>query len=149
MVLATGCIDFVAPDEPQIGGPAIFQATLRVADDGAVRIVGELEPGIDEDGFRRTVASEPVEGERALPEPVEQAGVGEQLEVAGDARLALSENLREIAHRELCMRAQREDSKPGGLRDRLERLEEPGHRNLVGVSRLHGATVARNTLDDK
>ena len=59
-LLATACVDFVAPDLPEIGAPAVFQGALRVRADGSVQVDGQLAPGLDEDGFRRRVAREAV-----------------------------------------------------------------------------------------
>jgi len=59
-LLATGCIDFVEPTELNIGGPAVFQASMRLDDNGAVRVDASLDPGIDADGLRRNVTRDSV-----------------------------------------------------------------------------------------
>ena len=52
------CIDFVEPDLPERGAPAVVQATLRAGDDGSLAVEALLTPGLDEDGFRRTLLRE-------------------------------------------------------------------------------------------
>jgi hypothetical protein len=59
-LLTAACIDFVAPDLPEIGAPAVFQGNVRVREDGTVRVDAQLVPGIDEDGFRRRLATDEV-----------------------------------------------------------------------------------------
>ncbi len=91
------------------------------------------------------LAGEPIEGERALAESIEQTRVGQQLEVSRDARLALPEDLRDLADRKLGVSAQREDSQSRGLRNRLQPIEEPVHRDLP-CRPFHATTVAQSSL---
>ena len=49
---------------------------------------------------------QPIKGPGALPKAVEQSGVAQQLEMAGNTRLALTQNLGQFAHRQLTMGAQ-------------------------------------------
>ncbi|MGH7505043.1 MAG: hypothetical protein ACRELX_05315 [Longimicrobiales bacterium] len=58
LTAAGGCIDFVEPDLPQRGAPAVVQAFLRAAGDGTLVVEATLAPGLDEDGFRRSVLRE-------------------------------------------------------------------------------------------
>ena len=53
---------------------------------------------------------------------LDHAGVGEDLEVARNARLALAEHLRELADRQLHSPQQREDAQPGRVGERLEQV---------------------------
>ena len=53
-----------------------------------------------------------VEHPAALAEAVEQAGLGQDLEVARDARLALAQHLDQLAHRPLALGADREQAQP-------------------------------------
>jgi hypothetical protein len=90
-LLAAGCIDFVAPDLPQVGGPAVFEGALRVRDDGPVRIDGELAPGIDEDGIRRRVPREAMIAldDSILPTNIQTDGTRRYLETrVADASVA-------------------------------------------------------------
>src|SRR5690606_9888080 len=52
----------------------------------------------------------------ALAEALEQAGVGEQLEMARDARLALPEHLGELGHGPLPLSADGEQAQTAGIR---------------------------------
>ena len=69
-----------------------------------------------EKGGRRAAVAQAEEGPGALAMALDQAGFGEQLEVARDARLRLAEDVGEIGDRELALREQREDLKPRFLR---------------------------------
>lgn len=75
-MLLSACIDFVAPDVPQIGAPAVFEGAVRVIEGGEVRIDGELTPGLDEDGIRRSVVREAMIAldDSILPRDVEPDG---------------------------------------------------------------------------
>ena len=61
-------------------------------------------------------AGAPVEHPAAFAKAFEQAGVGEQLEVPRDARLALPEHLRELRHGPLALGADREQTQATGIR---------------------------------
>lgn len=50
-----GCIDFVAPDLPELGAPAVLQARLRLEDGRTLNLDALLAPGLDERGLRRTL----------------------------------------------------------------------------------------------
>ena len=56
----------------------------------------------------------------ALLAPLEHAGIGEDLQVARHARLALPEHLRQLADRQLHQPQQRDDAQPGRVGKRLE-----------------------------
>ena len=47
--------------------------------------------------------------------PLDEAGLGEELEMARDARLRLAEDVGQVRHRELALGKQREDPQPGLL----------------------------------
>jgi hypothetical protein len=53
--LAAGCLDFIEPEIPEMGAPAVLQATVRLTDRGEVTVEARLEPGLDGAGFRRRV----------------------------------------------------------------------------------------------
>ncbi|MGH7554574.1 MAG: hypothetical protein ACREMQ_16340 [Longimicrobiales bacterium] len=52
-LLAACDIDFVEPDLPERGAPAVFEATLRTNDGATVDLQARLAPGLDESGLRR------------------------------------------------------------------------------------------------
>lgn len=53
-----GCIDFVEPELPELGAPAVIQAAIRVTDRGEAGIEAVLVPGLDRAGFKRNVPSD-------------------------------------------------------------------------------------------
>jgi hypothetical protein len=57
----TACIDFIAPDIPELGAPAVVEATIRLTDVGTSDVDVRLVPGLDEDGFRRHVPRDTVD----------------------------------------------------------------------------------------
>ena len=81
------------------------------------------------------VAGHPVVDPVLLAETLEQAAIVEQLEVAGDARLALAEDRRQLGHRELSPRKDGEQSQARGLRDRAQTrqqgVEGDGHESQI------------------
>ena len=56
--------------------------------------------------------------------PLEHPGVGEDLEMARNARLALAEHLRQLADRQLHQPQQRDDAQPRRIGKRLESIGE-------------------------
>src|SRR5690606_3498397 len=54
---SAGCIDFVEPDLPERGAPAVVQVTIRLSED-SLSVEGVLAPGLDDGGFRRGVLRE-------------------------------------------------------------------------------------------
>lgn len=50
---AAGCIDFVEPDLPLRGAPAVIDATIRIFDTGRLEVSGTLAPGLDDGGLLR------------------------------------------------------------------------------------------------
>ena len=93
---------------------------------GEQRLRRSVRPLVDE----REQRLDPLRiGERqehpaALLAPLEHAGVGEDLEVARNARLALAEHLRQLADRQLHQPQQREDAQPRRIGERLESVGE-------------------------
>jgi hypothetical protein len=79
VALATGgtaCIDFVEPDLPERGAPAVFQGALRVWDDGRVVVDGLLAPGLDADAVRRILIREAIVAMNRAVEPASIARNG-------------------------------------------------------------------------
>ena len=54
--------------------------------------------------------------------PLDDAGIGEDLDVARDPRLALGENLGQFADRQFHPPQEREDAQPRRVRKRLEQV---------------------------
>ncbi len=50
-----GCIDFVEPDLPERGAPAVVQLTVRLLETGTTQVDGRLVPGLDNAGVPRRV----------------------------------------------------------------------------------------------
>ena len=71
----------------------------------------------------RTVGDEIEERPRAFAVLVDHAGISEQLEVAGDARLRLAEDVGEISDGQLAVLQQRHDPQAGLLVDRPQDID--------------------------
>jgi hypothetical protein len=71
-----GCIDFVEPDLPELGAPAVIQATIRLTDVGDAAFEALLSPGFDAEGFRREVAMDTVHvlGRAITPDSIARNG---------------------------------------------------------------------------
>ena len=77
---------------------------------------------------RRAARAEAVEHPAALAKPVEQPRLAEQLQMARDAGLALPEDLRQLADRELAAGAQHQEAQPRRFGHRAQRGEQFAHR---------------------
>ena len=73
-------------------------------------------------GSTRSGLGEGQEHPAAFLAPLENSGIGEDLEMARDARLALAENLRKLADRQLHQPQKREDAQPRRIGKRLEAI---------------------------
>jgi hypothetical protein len=60
IVALTACVDFVEPDLPALGAPAVIQATIRLTDRGEAELEALLAPGLNEAGLRRAVTRDTV-----------------------------------------------------------------------------------------
>ena len=80
----------------------------------------------------RTAGDQVEERPGTLAMLVDDAGIGEQLEMAGDARLRLPEDVGEIGDGELAMLQQRHDPQPGRLVERPQDIEERWQRKGHG-----------------
>ncbi len=67
--LLLACIDFVEPNIPDAGGPAILSATAVISDRGTVDVGAMLDPGLDHLGVRRQVPEAGLEAYNATIEP--------------------------------------------------------------------------------
>jgi hypothetical protein len=50
------CIDFVEPDLPELGAPVVLQVGVVIVDVVSAGVDARLAPGLDADGFRRSVS---------------------------------------------------------------------------------------------
>jgi hypothetical protein len=71
-----GCIDFVEPDLPERGAPAVIQAAIRLTDRGDAQIEALLAPGLDQAGLRRGVARDTLHvlGRAVTPDSIARNG---------------------------------------------------------------------------
>ena len=73
-----------------------------------------------QDAGRGAAVGQPEEGPGPLPVPLDEPGLDEELEVPGDARLRLAEDVGEVGDRKLALGQQREDAQarllPAALR---------------------------------
>ena len=93
---------------------------LAVARDGRVGGVEPRRPGARDQLGAGAVLGEAEEGPGALAEALHQPGLGQQLEMARDARLRLAQDVGEIRDRQLGLGEQRQDAQPRLLARRLE-----------------------------
>ena len=107
---------------------------------GGDRGVVRVDPGqhAGDDVGDRAGRDEVEERPRALAVLVDHAGLGEQLQVARDARLRLPEDVGEVGDGELAVLEQRHDPQPRLLADRPEDVED-----RVGAERrrCHPVTI--------
>ena len=66
----------------------------------------------------------PVEHPAALAEPVEQPGLGQDLQVAGDARLALAQDLDQLADGPFALRADRQQTQARRVRGGTDAVQQ-------------------------
>ena len=91
---------------------------------GEQRFRAGVRPAVDQHEHRLypVRVRERQEDPAALLAPLQDPGIGEDLQVARDARLALAKDLRQLAHRQLHLPEQREDAQPGRVGERLEMI---------------------------
>jgi hypothetical protein len=75
-LLCAGCWEFVDPEFPEVGAPAVMQVSAFVTEDGRANITGVLLPGVREGGFQRLVPDDTLRilGLKLAPENVERTG---------------------------------------------------------------------------
>jgi len=71
-----GCYDFVEPDFPEAGGPALLQASAYADENGSLQINALLAPGLDANGVERTVPNDTLDiyGLKLAPKDVSNNG---------------------------------------------------------------------------
>ena len=75
-MLVAGCIDFVEPELPERGAPAVAEISVLVSDSGDLAVSGAMTPGFASDGLRRVVTNGSVRaGTYSIP-PVDTLGNG-------------------------------------------------------------------------
>ncbi|MGQ0562543.1 MAG: hypothetical protein ACT443_11795 [Gemmatimonadota bacterium] len=57
-LLSAGCWEFVAPDFPEAGAPAVLQANVTLSETGSLDVSAVLVPGLTFGGFQREVADD-------------------------------------------------------------------------------------------
>ena len=84
--------------------------------------VGRIEPLDQRAGDFRAAAvlGQPEEGPGALTEALDQPGLGQELEVARNARLRLAQNVGEVGNGQFGLAEQRQHAQPRFLARRLE-----------------------------
>ncbi len=94
---AAGCIDFVEPELPDRGAPAVAQLTVVVSDSGALFLTGEVAPGIAASGLRRALLDDGVRaGGLVLPPTDTTLGGGRRYNVRRNVDPALVASVIEI-----------------------------------------------------
>ena len=108
---------------------------LQIEGDRRIALVagGDKLPG---ERACRTRLAEAIKHPAALAEAVQKAGFAQQLQMARHARLALAEDLGQLADSQLAARAQDDEPKPGRLGNRAQRsqkvLHQPGPPRMTG-----------------
>ena len=99
---------------------------MRAASEANSALRRRIGPRVDQCEHRLDAVGlgERQEHPASLLAPLEHPGVGEDLEMARDARLALPEHLRQLAHRQLHQPQQHHDAQPGRVGERLESIGE-------------------------
>ena len=80
-------------------------------------------------------------GPGAFAEALDQTGFGQKPKVAGQARLRLAQNLRQVGDGEFGLGQQRQDAEPGRFAGGFQHRGEIGKRKCVGV---HGLANLRS-----
>ena len=75
--------------------------------------------------------AQPEERPRALAEALDQAGLGQQPQMARQARLRLAQNFGEVGDRQLGLGEQRQDAQARGFACGLERCGQRGGAQLL------------------
>jgi hypothetical protein len=78
----SGCVDFVAPDLPELGAPAVIEATIRLTDQGVAELDARLVPGLDIAGYRRPIPHDTIDvlGLRIAPDSTYRNGTRRYVE---------------------------------------------------------------------
>lgn len=76
LLAGSGCIDFIEPELPDRGAPAVLQMTLRLLETGTAELEGRLVPGLDAAGVPRRVSDPKIRvlGRHIDPDSTTSAG---------------------------------------------------------------------------
>ena len=101
-------------------------ASVRAASDANSALGRSVGPAVDQREHRRhvTAVGQGQEHPAALLAPLENAGIGEDVDVARNARLALAEHLRKLADRQFHDPQQGQNAQPRRVGERLESIGE-------------------------
>ena len=95
---------------------------------GLSGVVGQdVQNGVDQPP-RMGIVRQAVIDTGAVGKPLDQPGIGHQLQVTGDAGLALVQNARHLHDRQLFTGQQRQDAQAGGFAGGAKRFD-----SLIGV----------------
>jgi len=118
--------------------------------EGIVAVLGGAQQSRDgggETGTFRAPDQLPQEHPAALLAPLGKARIAQDPGMARDARLALSEHLRELADRQLHRRQQPHDPQPGRVRKRAQGGFDPHRRTTYKESFISYKRVCRDPTD--
>ncbi len=88
--------------------------------------------------------AEAEEGPGAFAVPLDEPGLGQELEMARDARLRLAEDIGQVGHRELALGKQRQHPQPGFLGGGPQSLQGLGQ---SGGRVVHGCPVRERDIN--
>ena len=80
---------------------------------------------------RAAALAEPEEGPRAFAEALDQPGLGQKPQMAGQPRLRLAQDFGEIGDGQLGLGQQRQNAQPGRFAGGLERCGEGRERSVA------------------
>ena len=75
-IACAGCLDFVEPELPERGAPAVAQISVVLTDSAQLTVTGTLAPGFDDDGLRRDVLDARISAAGEPFEPVDTLADG-------------------------------------------------------------------------
>ena len=78
-----------------------------------------------------------IEDPAALLEARKQARFAQQLQMPANARLALTDDLGELAHRQLRVKQQQQQAQPRGVAGRFEHVHQSVHRRLASQTYIN------------
>jgi hypothetical protein len=112
--------------------------SLQIEADRPVSLAARHDQ-VPHQGACRAAGAQAIEHPTALAKAVEQSGIAQQLQMPRHARLALPEDLRQFADRQLAARAQNQEPQPGRFRGGAQCEQQFVHRCAGLDCRLEGA----------
>ncbi len=92
----------------------VAEGAISITREHGVRLVDQCEQALHEAGGRRTL-SEPVMHPLALRQPLQQTRLAQDLQMTGDARLALTQSLSQVGDAQVPLAAQRQQPQSARL----------------------------------